>query len=34
DASPFVRQFLTGAVEGPVDYQFSHQAYLKNEVGS
>ena len=33
-ASPFVRQFLTGAVEGPVDYQFSHQAYLKSGVGS
>ncbi len=31
-ASPFVRQFLTGSVEGPVDYQFSHQAYLSNEV--
>lgn len=33
-ASPFVRQFLTGSIEGPVDYQFSHQAYLTNEVGS
>ena len=33
-ASPFVRQFLTGSIEGPVDYQFSHQAYLNNEVGS
>lgn len=33
-ASPFVQQFLTGSVEGPVDYQFSHQAYLSNEVGS
>ncbi|RKG40375.1 ABC transporter ATP-binding protein [Acinetobacter rongchengensis] len=33
-ASPFVRQFLTGSIEGPVDYQFSHQAYLSNEVGS
>lgn len=31
-ASPFVRQFLTGSIEGPVDYQFSHQAYLSNEV--
>lgn len=31
-SSPFVRQFLTGSVEGPVDYQFSHQAYLSNEV--
>ncbi len=31
-ASPFVRRFLTGSVEGPVDYQFSHQAYLSNEV--
>ena len=33
-ASPFVQQFLTGSVEGPVDYQFSHQAYLSNEVSS
>ena len=33
-ASPFVQQFLTGSIEGPVDYQFSHQAYLSNEVGS
>lgn len=32
--SPFVQQFLTGSVEGPVDYQFSHQVYLSNEVGS
>lgn len=32
--SPFVRQFLTGSVEGPVDYQFSHQAYLSHEVRS
>ena len=32
NASPFVKQFLTGAVEGPVDYQFSHKAYLNNEV--
>ena len=31
-ASPFVRQFLTGSVEGPVEYQFTHQAYLDNEV--
>ncbi|MBU0384658.1 phospholipid ABC transporter ATP-binding protein MlaF, partial [Acinetobacter baumannii] len=31
-ASPFVKQFLTGSVEGPVEYQFSHQAYLDNEV--
>ena len=30
--SPFVQQFLTGSIEGPVDYQFSHQAYLNNEV--
>jgi phospholipid/cholesterol/gamma-HCH transport system ATP-binding protein len=28
DSSPFVKQFLTGSIEGPVDYQFSHQAYL------
>jgi phospholipid/cholesterol/gamma-HCH transport system ATP-binding protein len=34
NASPFVRQFLTGAAEGPVEYQFSHQAYLAGEVGS
>ena len=33
-ASPFVRQFLTGSVDGPVDYQFSHQAYLSHEVRS
>ena len=33
-SSPFVQQFLTGSIEGPVDYQFSHQAYLSNEVGS
>lgn len=32
NASPFVRQFLTGAAEGPVEYQFSHQAYLAGEV--
>lgn len=30
--SAFVQQFLTGSVEGPVDYQFSHQAYLSAEV--
>ena len=33
-SSPFVQQFLTGSIEGPVDYQFSHQAYLSNEVSS
>lgn len=33
-SSPFVQQFLTGAAEGPVDYQFSHQAYLSSGVGS
>lgn len=33
-SSPFVQQFLTGSIDGPVDYQFSHQAYLSNEVGS
>ena len=33
-SSPFVQQFLTGSIEGPVDYQFSNQAYLSNEVGS
>jgi phospholipid/cholesterol/gamma-HCH transport system ATP-binding protein len=32
NASPFVIQFLTGAVEWPVDYQFSHKAYLNTEV--
>ena len=32
NASPFVKQFLTGAVEGPVDYQFSQKAYLSTEV--
>ncbi|WP_199968328.1 ABC transporter ATP-binding protein [Acinetobacter calcoaceticus] len=32
NASPFVHQFLTGSAEGPVEYQFSHQAYLNNEV--
>lgn len=31
-SSPFVRQFLTGSMDGPVDYQFSHQAYLSDEV--
>ncbi|MBE2166282.1 ABC transporter ATP-binding protein [Acinetobacter sp. ACIN00229] len=31
-ASPFVHQFLTGSAEGPVEYQFSHLAYLNNEV--
>lgn len=30
--SAFVQQFLHGSVEGPVDYQFSHQPYL-SEVG-
>ncbi|MDY6458912.1 ABC transporter ATP-binding protein [Acinetobacter faecalis] len=33
-SSPFVQQFLTGSIDGPVDYQFSHQEYLSNEVGS
>lgn len=28
-SSPFVQQFLTGSVEGPVDYQFSHIPYLQ-----
>ncbi|TCM70875.1 phospholipid/cholesterol/gamma-HCH transport system ATP-binding protein [Acinetobacter calcoaceticus] len=32
--SPFVQQFLSGSIQGPVDYQFTHQAYLNNEVGS
>lgn len=29
--SAFVQQFLNGSVEGPVDYQFSHQPYLTAE---
>ena len=29
--SAFVQQFLNGSVEGPVDYQFSHQPYLTVE---
>lgn len=28
-SSPFVQQFLTGSVDGPVDYQFSHIPYLE-----
>ena len=32
--SAFVQQFLNGQAEGPVDFQFSHQAYLSQEVGS
>lgn len=31
-SSAFVQQFLTGSLEGPVDYQFSHQPYLTQEV--
>lgn len=27
--SAFVQQFLTGSIEGPVDYQFSHVPYLQ-----
>ena len=34
NASPFVQQFLTGSMEGPVDYQFSQQPYLSHEVRS
>lgn len=34
NASPFVKQFLTGAAEGPVDYQFSHQPYFQQDVRS
>jgi phospholipid/cholesterol/gamma-HCH transport system ATP-binding protein len=30
-ASSFVQQFLTGSVEGPVDYQFSHLPYLSQQ---
>src|SRR5690606_38622614 len=33
-SSAFVQQFLTGAVAGPVDYQFSHKPYLNDEVRS
>ncbi|MFT4020935.1 MAG: ATP-binding cassette domain-containing protein [Acinetobacter sp.] len=33
-SSAFVQQFLNGQAEGPVDFQFSHQAYLSQEVGS
>lgn len=29
--SAFVQQFLTGASDGPVEYQFSHQPYLFSE---
>ncbi|AOA57236.1 ABC transporter ATP-binding protein [Acinetobacter larvae] len=32
--SAFVQQFLSGSIEGPVDYQFSHQAYLNQEVNA
>ena len=32
--SAFVQQFLNGQAEGPVDFQFSHQAYLSQEVSS
>ena len=28
--SAFVKQFLTGSIEGPVEYQFSHQPYLQD----
>ena len=31
--SAFVQQFLTGSVEGPVDYQFSHIPYLEQGRG-
>lgn len=31
-SSPFVQQFLNGHPEGPVDFQFSHQPYLNQEV--
>ena len=33
-ANEFVQQFLTGSEHGPVDFQFSHDAYLNNEVSS
>ncbi len=33
-ASAFVQQFLTGSENGPVDYQFTHQAYLSDGAGS
>ncbi len=32
--SPFVQQFLTGSVDGPVDYQFSHVPYLQQSGGT
>lgn len=31
--SPFVQQFLTGSVEGPVEFQYSQAPYLANEWG-
>ena len=31
-ASPFVQQFLTGSIEGPVDYQFSQTSYLSQHL--
>ncbi|MFX9058287.1 phospholipid ABC transporter ATP-binding protein MlaF, partial [Acinetobacter baumannii] len=32
NASAYVRHFLTGSAEGPVEYQFSQRAYLDKEV--
>ncbi|WP_269914845.1 ABC transporter ATP-binding protein [Acinetobacter sp. HY1485] len=32
--SAFVQQFLNGYVEGPVDFQFSHEPYLNQEVNA
>lgn len=32
--SAFVQQFLTGSVDGPVDYQFSHVPYLAQQGAS
>jgi phospholipid/cholesterol/gamma-HCH transport system ATP-binding protein len=32
-SSPFVQQFLTGSVEGPVEFQYSQTPYLANEWG-
>lgn len=29
--SAFVQQFLTGSIDGPVDYQFSHVPYLQQQ---
>lgn len=33
-SSPFVQQFLTGSVEGPVEFQYSQTPYLSNTWGA